>query len=100
MLPIEGNMAKSRSTKRKARTRFSTEYEILLNRLVRARRDAGVTQKEIAEKIGKDQSHVSKCEHKEREITIIDLWKWCEAIGLSVGDFMKEFERDIHRADD
>ena len=90
-------MSKIRSTKRKARTRFSPEYEILLNSLIQARHDAGVTQKEIGEKIGKDQSHVSKCEHREREITIIDLWKWCEALGLSVGDFMKEFEKDIRR---
>lgn len=90
-------MRKIRSTKRKARSRFSPEYEIILTRLIEARHKAGVTQQQIAEEIGKDQSHVSKCEHREREISIIDLWKWCRAIGISVGDFMREFEKEARR---
>lgn len=68
---------------------------MLVNRLIAVRLAAGVTQKEVAAHLGKEQSHVSKCEHRETEISIIDLWKWCAAIGLSVGDFMKQFEQDV-----
>jgi transcriptional regulator with XRE-family HTH domain len=81
--------------KRRARSRFSPEYGLLLNRLVAARKAAGVTQKQIAEQLGKEQAHVSKCEHRETEISIIDLWKWCHAIGIPVSEFMRQFEEDV-----
>ena len=40
---------------------------MLLARLIQARKDAGVTQIEVAAKLGKPQSHVSKCETQERD---------------------------------
>lgn len=80
---------------RRPRSRFEPEYELLLRRLVEARKEAGVTQMEIAKKLGKTQSHVSMCENREREISIIDLWKWCEAIGISFSGFVREFEDEV-----
>ena len=88
-------MAKPRSKPAKARSRFTDEYGLLLNRLIEARKAAEVTQEEVAAQLGKDQSHVSKCEHREREISIIDLWKWCTAIGIPVSEFMRQFEEDV-----
>lgn len=80
---------------KRARARFTPEYGLLLERLIAARKAAGVTQKEVAAHLGKEQSHVSKCEHRETEISIIDLWKWCEAIGLPVSKLMRQFENDV-----
>lgn len=82
---------------RRPRSRFEPEYELLLRRLVEARKAAGVTQMEIAKKLGKTQSHVSMCENREREISIIDLWKWCEAIGISFSEFVREFEDEVNQ---
>src|SRR3712207_705454 len=82
---------------RRARSRFSPEYGLLLNRLVAARKAAGVTQKQVAERLGKEQSYVSKCEHRETEISIIDLWKWCDAIGIPVSEFMRQFEEEVRK---
>lgn len=84
-------------TKRKARSRFTDEYGVLLEQLVAARKRAGVSQKRVAEHLGKEQSHVSKCEHREREISIIDLMKWCEAIGISMSEFIKDFETTVKK---
>ena len=82
-------------TARRPRSRFEPEYELLLRHLVEARKAAGVTQMEIAKKLGKTQSHVSMCENREREISIIDLWKWCAAIGISFSEFVRQFEDEV-----
>ena len=80
---------------RQARSRFSDEYAVLLSQLIAARKAVGVTQVEIAARLGKTQSHVSMCENREREISIIDLWRWCSALDIKVSDFLREFEEAI-----
>lgn len=80
-----------------SKLRFSEEYELLLARLIEARKAAGVTQQQVANCLGKPQSHVSKCESKDREISIIDLWKWCNAIGLPFSQLIRQFEADVSR---
>ncbi len=54
-----------------------------------------MTQVQVAERLGKTQSHVSMCENREREISIIDLWKWCRALGTTMGEFTRQFEEEI-----
>jgi len=87
----------NRPSAQQARSRFSDEYGLLLQRLIEARLKAGVTQEEIARHLGKAQSHVSLCENRDREISIIDLWKWCDAIGVVMSDFIKQFEADVQQ---
>jgi transcriptional regulator with XRE-family HTH domain len=75
-----------------SKTRFTPEYNLLLTRLIELRKAAGVTQQQVADKLHKPQSHVSKCESKEREISVIDLWRWCEALNIPFSQFIREFE--------
>lgn len=77
------------------RSRFSPEYEILLRNLINARKDANVTQQQVALKLGKPQSHVSKCESQEREISLVDLRLWCLALDLNLSEFIQEWEKEI-----
>ena len=79
---------------RKPRARFAPDYERLLEKLIAARKTAGVKQEVVAKALGKTQSHVSMCESREREISIIDLWKWCLVLGLSLSDFIRELEHE------
>ena len=65
---------------------------MLLARLIEARKAAGVTQAQIADALGKPQSHVSKCESQEREISIIDLRFWCVALSMTISDFVRDWE--------
>ena len=96
-------MASSQSQRaqqpRKPRARFAPEYEVLLRQLIDARKAAGVTQEEVGRRLGKTQSHVSMCENREREVSIIDLWKWCGALGISMTDFVHQFEEALSYPD-
>lgn len=52
---------------------WSKDYKSFLEKLKKARVDAGLTQVEAAEKLGKPQSYVSKCESGERRVDVIEL---------------------------
>lgn len=51
-------------------------------RLIAARKEAGLTQAELASRLGKLQSYVTKYEREERRIDVIEFIKIIEAIGL------------------
>jgi len=57
----------------KMRATHSPEYRDFLVRLRKARKDAGLTQSEVANKLGREQSYVSKCESGERRVDITEL---------------------------
>ncbi len=80
-----------------SKSRFTSEYEVLLKRLIEARKSAGKTQYHIAAKLQKPQSHVSKCESKEREISITDLRLWCLELNIKVSDLIHQWEEDLEK---
>lgn len=47
-------------------------YTVLRERLVAARQAAGLTQQQLAKKIGRPQSFVAKCENGERRIDLVE----------------------------
>ena len=51
----------------------SPRYRRFLERLRAARRDAELSQVEVATALGKPQSYVSKCESGERRIDVLEL---------------------------
>jgi transcriptional regulator with XRE-family HTH domain len=52
---------------------YRQQYRLFLERLQQARRDAGLTQIEVARSLRRPQSFVSKCESGERRIDVIQL---------------------------
>ncbi len=52
---------------------YTERYQELLEKLQSARREAGLTQVEVAQAFGKPQSFVSKCESGERRIDVVEL---------------------------
>ena len=54
----------------------SAEYRYLLKRLREARRQAGLTQVQVAKALGRPQSFVTKCELGERRIDPVDLQRF------------------------
>ena len=48
-------------------------------RLKKAREEAGLTQAQLALRIGETQTFVSKCERGERRIDVIELRAFCRA---------------------
>jgi len=51
----------------------SKEYREIIQRLIAARLDAGITQVQAGLKLRKPQSYISKIERRERRIDVVEL---------------------------
>lgn len=71
---------------------YSRDYGILIERLRKAREDNGLTQIEIAERLGQTQSFVSKVERSERRIDVVELRAFCGAIGIDFPTFIRKLD--------
>ncbi len=64
-----------------------------LQRLLREARDeAGFRQIDLAEKLRNPQSFVSKYESGERCLDLLELEQVCEALGISLSEFIRRYE--------
>lgn len=72
---------------------FTHNYRIFLELLRSTRDKAGLTQADLAIRLGATQSFVSKCERGERRIDVVELRRWCKALRVSFSDFVAEFNR-------
>ena len=68
------------------------QLQLLLREL---RNEAGLTQTELAERVGQPQSFVSKYESGERRLDILEVRTICSAIGISLADFIKKLEQAL-----
>jgi len=59
--------------------------------LRQVRLDANITQLQLAEKIEQTQSYVSKYESGEQRLDLIELETVCEAVGISLTDFVERY---------
>lgn len=60
---------------------YSEEYKSVIDALVAERKLAGITQSQLASKLGKPQSFVSKIESRERRLDIVEFFHICRAMG-------------------
>ncbi len=65
-----------------AKAKFTPTYTQLRRHLVTARKNAGVTQVELSQRLGKPQSYVSKVEQGERRLDVIEFAEYASALGL------------------
>jgi len=73
-------MRKSRNTKK---------YQRLLQCLRDARKAAGLTQSQVAEKFSSHASFVSKIESGERRVDVVELAEFCRLYGVSLAEFLE-----------
>lgn len=71
---------------------FTPNQEKLQILLRQIRRNAALSQAELARRLDVPQSFVSKYESGERRLDLIELHNICKATGISLGDFVKMFE--------
>ena len=64
-------------------------YKAFLALLIKARKDAGVTQEQLARRLSRPQSFVSKCENGERRVDVIELLQILHSIGVEPTSFLK-----------
>lgn len=74
---------------------FSRNYRLFLKELRKARRDAGLTQQEVATRLGTTQSFVSKCERGERRVDIVEARAFCKALHVSFTEFVVRFDKQL-----
>lgn len=73
----------------------SAGYAVFLKVLKRAREDAGLTQTQLAQRLGETQTFVSKCERGERRVDVVELRTFCQAFGVSLKQFVAVLERSM-----
>lgn len=59
--------------------------------LRQSRLDAGLTQAQLAEKLGQTQSYVSKYENGEQRLDLMELEAVCGAVDVSLLDFVRRY---------
>jgi len=69
---------------------YVQKYQELLNRLRTARLEVGLTQEEVAKKLGKNQSFVSRSETGERRIDVIELQAFAAIYQRPVSYFLRD----------
>lgn len=68
---------------------YSKEYKEIIERLKKARIDAGLAQKYVADKFGKPQSYISKIESGERRLDVAELKKFAVIYKKPTNYFLK-----------
>jgi transcriptional regulator with XRE-family HTH domain len=61
----------------------SPQHRELLDRLIAARHNAGLTQHDLAVRLHRNQSFVAKYEGAERRLEVIEFVQICRAIGVA-----------------
>lgn len=61
----------------------SKVHRDLIGAMVAARKAAGMTQRDVAAKLGKPPSLVAKVESIERNLSVLEFLAWMKAIGLA-----------------
>jgi transcriptional regulator with XRE-family HTH domain len=59
----------------------SVSYQRMLGLLIEARKTAGLTQHDVAARLNRPQSFVSKIEQGERRLDVIEFLELCRLIG-------------------
>jgi transcriptional regulator with XRE-family HTH domain len=63
-------------------------YQDLIQKLMELRESKNVTQVELAQRLGKPQSYVSKVEILERRLDVIELMDWLNALNTDLSSFI------------
>lgn len=75
-----------------ATRKLKNRHELLGLYLVEARREAGLTQDELAEKLGRKQAYVSKYELGQRKLDVIEFLTITRAIGIDPVQIIKKLK--------
>ena len=75
------------------KTRWTSRQKKLQEILRQTRTDAGLTQAEVAERLGVPQSYVSKYESGERRLDILEVQDICAVYGVSLDKFVKKLDK-------
>jgi len=68
---------------------YSDDYKMIIKRLKEARLEVGLSQQDVANKLNKPQSYVSKIESGERRLDVAEIKKFANTYKRDVSFFIK-----------
>lgn len=68
---------------------YSKDYKDIIERLKIARIEAGLAQQDVADKLGKPQSYISKIESGERRLDVAEIKKFAVIYKKDISFFIK-----------
>jgi len=71
------------------KTIFTENHRYMVDRLVKARKSVGLKQQDVARKLGRTQSYVSKLEAGQRRVDVIQLRELASLYGKKINYFIK-----------
>jgi len=71
----------------------SEGHRRLLRLLINARHNAGLTQRDLANLLGRSPSFVGNYESGQRRIDVVELDAICQALGIKASTVMRRWER-------
>ena len=73
----------------------SPDYAFVRAELIAMRQRAGMTQRDLAARLGFRHTWVGKSEQGERRVDLIELFAWCRACGEEVLPLVARLEKQI-----
>jgi transcriptional regulator with XRE-family HTH domain len=74
------------------RAKLDKRNERLRLLLIQSRKDAALNQTDVASRLGKPQSYVSKIERGERKVTVVEFLDLARALDADPLELIKRFE--------
>jgi len=74
---------------------YSEQYQLLIKKLRQTRRDQGLTQAAVAERLGKPQSFIAKVENGERKLDVIEFIHLAQLLSLDPAGVIKSMMNEM-----
>lgn len=65
-----------------------------------ARYAAGISQRDVADRLGKPPSYAHKVETADRELNVIELLDYCEALGIDGHALVRKLHKAVSKLRD
>lgn len=68
---------------------FEKPYEDIIRRLIERRKELGMTQWDLANAYGEDQSFISRIERLQRRLDVYEFTRFCRILQVDPGEFLR-----------
>lgn len=75
------------------KTIFNKQYQSMIKTLIEIRKQQGISQRELADRLKRAHSYIGRIETFERRLDVVDLINICRALGLTNREILKQFEK-------
>ena len=78
-----------------SKSRFTAQYDYFLTRIRALRSETGTMQADLAERLGVPQQYISRWETGETRMDIVQVWRYCTALGVSFTKLCRDLDREF-----